>query len=111
MPGNDHWFALQNTKGERLTYIPGDGDITIMRDGAPTKFTFKDPHFKPTEIGSTIKMKVKGKPDIWTVDRASIDEIATAAGIDIPAALMRAAQKRSNYDQDRAQSLFQRPDD
>lgn len=74
------WFTLQNTKGQRLTYIPGDGEITIMRNGAPTKVPIKSNSFDPKDIGSTVRLKVKGSQDTWTVDHASIDEITAAGG-------------------------------
>ncbi len=75
------WFALRNTKGERLTYVPGDGHITIMRNGAPAKVTTSK-EFDPTKIGATIKLRNNktGREDTWRVDHASIDEITAARG-------------------------------
>jgi tetratricopeptide (TPR) repeat protein len=74
------WFCLQNTKGERRTYFAGDGEITIMRNGAPQKMIVKSTSFDPQAIGSTITLRHNntGEEDVWTVDHARLDEIAAA---------------------------------
>jgi hypothetical protein len=73
------WFVLQNTKGERMTYTPEDGYITIMRNGKRVK-VMTSKNFKPTRIGATIKLRTNrtGDEDTWTVDYARTDEIAAA---------------------------------
>lgn len=73
------FFTLQNTNGDRMMYIPGDDKITVMRNGnaTPIKTTGS---FDPREIGSTTALRVKGKPDVWTVDHANIDEIMAGVG-------------------------------
>jgi hypothetical protein len=70
------FFALQNSQGQRIIYKPGDGEITIMRNGSPQNV--KVSNFNPTDIGATVRLKVKGQSDVWTVDHAAIDEIKAA---------------------------------
>lgn len=73
------WFTLQNQNGNRLSYIPGDGRITIMRGGRPT--VVKTPtNFDPKDIGSTLNMRQGGNANVWTVDHATVDEISRHGG-------------------------------
>jgi hypothetical protein len=94
------WFALQNPEGERLTFIAGDRQITIMRKGAPAKVTTRD-DFDPTKIGATIKLRNNktGREDTWTVDRASINEIISANGTDNPWTIYDAILTAADRDQ------------
>lgn len=77
---NRDWFSLQDSKGNRFTYIPGEGKMTRMSNGAPSTIKFKDGNFDPAQVGATLKLKRGGKEDMWTVDHATIDEIKAASG-------------------------------
>src|ERR1019366_6857534 len=74
------WFTMEGTQGQRVAYKPGDGEVTFMRNGAPSTTKISNPKFDPTQVGSTIKLKVGGKSDTYMVNHATRDEIVAAAG-------------------------------
>lgn len=74
------YFSLQNPNGMRVTVVPGAGQFTILRNGAPQIVKVTSNSFDPTRIGDTDKFKINGQNTDWTVDHATIDEIKAAAG-------------------------------
>jgi len=76
------WMGLQNIKtGARVTYEPGDGEITIRRNGAPQVLKTRA-NFDPKDIGSDHNFVLKEGTGVWKVDHATAPEITAAAGID-----------------------------
>jgi len=79
------YFTLVDTvSGHRVVYIPGADSITFMRNGAPSKLklTRDMGNFNPNQVGSTVRLKKKGKETLFQVDHSGIDEIKHAMGKD-----------------------------
>lgn len=73
---NRDFFALENKTGDRMLFKrdADSGDITILRNGAPTVVK-KLPDGFTGSVGDAVDLKVKGKTDSYTVDHATTKEI------------------------------------
>ena len=67
------YFTLDNGKGQRVVFKPGDGEITVYRGGKTTKAATVDFDGNP---GDRITLKIgKGAAETYSVDHATAREI------------------------------------